>query len=1291
MASSDLVDLESSTDCAEATVARVQEPSRAPPPAGGLSQPQPAPELAVEESKSVAAPSGEGLPETTLETAPVEVAGASSYAFEFQQDSAEPLVPATAAVAPTAAVGAGNTSEAPLSGKPPAEAAMPATAAVAPAAAVGAGNTSEAPLSSKLFDTTDPVQETQANALQDTRSTLGSKVSEKSGLHEDLMNSIEMVANEAAKSKDQRVNLSRKCSELQTMLSYINASNANHADSGLDSAATVSEATRLEAREVQENSQVLILQHELAEETAAATAESARNTLLRIATEAQLREVNEVVSRLENEVKSLKTELENQTTENALHLDAREQEMKAFLEEARAQKRALKEILAEIKSQNERANARITELQQDLETAKSKSLEAAAESEEQLRNLSKLCAKLQAEVESLTATNANATKAREWAERNLTTAQAETKAALDQASNASAQITQLQREKVEVEAESNKTKVLLENVTAKSATEVAEAYSLAEQLRNETRLADVARAASAAKAAKVEATAAIAAAEAATLHARKEQEASLAAEAAAEKAGNRSLKATAHVGKLRQALDSAYLQSRRVLKAQAAAGQDGMFKLEQELSSLRSELATSALAAVATKRTADKVGIALKEAISAKNSTEAALRELRVNYEEGQEQKKVLKDLLAAANNQSAMVNARIVALDDDIDAITAQAAKAATRSEEAREKLVKTILSLQADKSGLKQELASSAAARTLAEISAANLTASAAQARLKADEKLAAAEAQTIAARRQAAEASSQVSQLQRELNAALTAATQAASAANQTRLELEAQVAAESDKVLKLEREVADFTTSLSAQIQKLNATLLGAQRREKELRESLADMSSDRAAATSRVNLLEERLGEAQASTVAALTQSDTLRTQFKEDCSKLEAIIKGLKVDVATNADRRVRAEGDAAAMAKAADESAKARERAEKLVAIAEANSEAAGTRAAKALSQVSEMQREVAFAEGAAAQAISIAKTTQTALEAQISVGQAKEKELQAAIERLKSELVSETLAASSAKSESEKAVSTLKAKLADQAALRKVEVDAHAKATEKLSSQIQTLELSLAQAQEREKRMQESMAALSGGKGEVKAQMLTLQKELEEAQASAATATAKAKEVQGKYARDRLQLEAEVEGLKADVADYAVGKAEAETAAAKASAETSALRASSRSQRLSLVAKETELKEQLEQARLEGAHVRAELIARQREASEALRKRNWLLGGLFQSQKKKKKNPQQSALTARNSRHKPRREHRALTKPRRASSSLTWRLPRVLRLSFLFILATAATHFAMGLAFLF
>ena len=1281
MASSDLVDLESSTDCAEATVARVQEPSRAPPPAGGLSQPQPAPELAVEESKSVAAPSGEGLPETTLETAPVEVAGASSYAFEFQQDSAEPLVPATAAVAPTAAVGAGNTSEAPLSGKPPAEAAMPATAAVAPAAAVGAGNTSEAPLSSKLFDTTDPVQETQANALQDTRSTLGSKVSEKSGLHEDLMNSIEMVANEAAKSKDQRVNLSRKCSELQTMLSYINASNANHADSGLDSAATVSEATRLEAREVQENSQVLILQHELAEETAAATAESARNTLLRIATEAQLREVNEVVSRLENEVKSLKTELENQTTENALHLDAREQEMKAFLEEARAQKRALKETLAEIKSQNERAK----------ETAKSKSLEAAAESEEQLRNLSKLCAKLQAEVESLTATNANATKAREWAERNLTTAQAETKAALDQASNASAQITQLQREKVEVEAESNKTKVLLENVTAKSATEVAEAYSLAEQLRNETRLADVARAASAAKAAKVEATAAIAAAEAATLHARKEQEASLAAEAAAEKAGNRSLKATAHVGKLRQALDSAYLQSRRVLKAQAAAGQDGMFKLEQELSSLRSELATSALAAVATKRTADKVGIALKEAISAKNSTEAALRELRVNYEEGQEQKKVLKDLLAAANNQSAMVNARIVALDDDIDAITAQAAKAATRSEEAREKLVKTILSLQADKSGLKQELASSAAARTLAEISAANLTASAAQARLKADEKLAAAEAQTIAARRQAAEASSQVSQLQRALNAALTAATQAASAANQTRLELEAQVAAESDKVLKLEREVADFTTSLSAQIQKLNATLLGAQRREKELRESLADMSSDRAAATSRVNLLEERLGEAQASTVAALTQSDTLRTQFKEDCSKLEAIIKGLKVDVATNADRRVRAEGDAAAMAKAADESAKARERAEKLVAIAEANSEAAGTRAAKALSQVSEMQREVAFAEGAAAQAISIANTTQTALEAQISVGQAKEKELQAAIERLKSELVSETLAASSAKSESEKAVSTLKAKLADQAALRKVEVDAHAKATEKLSSQIQTLELSLAQAQEREKRMQESMAALSGGKGEVKAQMLTLQKELEEAQASAATATAKAKEVQGKYARDRLQLEAEVEGLKADVADYAVGKAEAETAAAKASAETSALRASSRSQRLSLVAKETELKEQLEQARLEGAHVRAELIARQREASEALRKRNWLLGGLFQSQKKKKKNPQQSALTARNSRHKPRREHRALTKPRRASSSLTWRLPRVLRLSFLFILATAATHFAMGLAFLF
>ena len=1281
MASSDLVDLESSTDCAEATVARVQEPSRAPPPAGGLSQPQPAPELAVEESKSVAAPSGEGLPETTLETAPVEVAGASSYAFEFQQDSAEPLVPATAAVAPTAAVGAGNTSEAPLSGKPPAEAAMPATAAVAPTAAVGAGNTSEAPLSSKLFDTTDPVQETQANALQDTRSTLGSKVSEKSGLHEDLMNSIEMVANEAAKSKDQRVNLSRKCSELQTMLSYINASNANHADSGLDSAATVSEATRLEAREVQENSQVFILQHELAEETAAATAESARNTLLRIATEAQLREVNEVVSRLENEVKSLKTELENQTTENALHLDAREQEMKAFLEEARAQKRALKETLAEIKSQNERAK----------ETAKSKSLEAAAESEEQLRNLSKLCAKLQAEVESLTATNANATKAREWAERNLTTAQAETKAALDQASNASAQITQLQREKVEVEAESNKTKVLLENVTAKSATEVAEAYSLAEQLRNETRLADVARAASAVKAAKVEATAAIAAAEAATLHARKEQEASLAAEAAAEKAGNRSLKATAHVGKLRQALDSAYLQSRRVLKAQAAAGQDGMFKLEQELSSLRSELATSALAAVATKRTADKVGIALKEAISAKNSTEAALRALQVNYEEGQEQQKVLKDLLAAANNQSAMVNARIVALDDDIDAITAQAAKAATRSEEAREKLVKTILSLQADKSGLKQELASSAAARTLAEISAANLTASAAQARLKADEKLAAAEAQTIAARRQAAEASSQVSQLQRALNAALTAATQAASAANQTRLELEAQVAAESDKVLKLEREVADFTTSLSAQIQKLNATLLGAQRREKELRESLADMSSDRAAATSRVNLLEERLGEAQASTVAALTQSDTLRTQFKEDCSKLEAIIKGLKVDVATNADRRVRAEGDAAAMAKAADESAKARERAEKLVAIAEANSEAAGTRAAKALSQVSEMQREVAFAEGAAAQAISIANTTQTALEAQISVGQAKEKELQAAIERLKSELVSETLAASSAKSESEKAVSTLKAKLADQAALRKVEVDAHAKATEKLSSQIQTLELSLAQAQEREKRMQESMAALSGGKGEVKAQMLTLQKELEEAQASAATATAKAKEVQGKYARDRLQLEAEVEGLKADVADYAVGKAEAETAAAKASAETSALRASSRSQRLSLVAKETELKEQLEQARLEGAHVRAELIARQREASEALRKRNWLLGGLFQSQKKKKKNPQQSALTARNSRHKPRREHRALTKPRRASSSLTWRLPRVLRLSFLFILATAATHFAMGLAFLF
>jgi chromosome segregation ATPase len=311
------------------------------------------------------------------------------------------------------------------------------------------------------------------------------------------------------------------------------------------------------------------------------------------------------------------------------------------------------------------------------------------------------------------------------------------------------------------------------------------------------------------------------------------------------------------------------------------------------------------------------------------------------------------------------------------------------------------------------------------------------------------------------------------------------------------------------------------------------------------------------------------------------------------------------------------------------------------------------------------------------------------------VSAGNAKETKLQAAIESLKSELVSETLAASSAKTESEKAISALKAKFSDQAALRKVEVDAYAKATANLGSQIQALESSLAQAQEREKRMQDSMAALSGGKGEVKSQMLALQRELDEAQSAAATATAKAKEVQSKYARDRLQLEAEVEGLKADVADYAVGKAEAETAAAKASAETSALRASSRSQRLGLVAKETELKEQLEQARMEAATVRFELTQRQREASEALagsfRKGNWL-GGLFQSKQTKKRQQQLFApAAASNTRHTPKRERRALTKPKQSSRSLTWRLPRFLRLSILFIFAAAATHFTMGLVFLF
>ena len=120
--------------------------------------------------------------------------------------------------------------------------------------------------------------------------------------------------------------------------------------------------------------------------------------------------------------------------------------------------------------------------------------------------------------------------------------------------------------------------------------------------------------------------------------------------------------------------------------------------------------------------------------------------------------------------------------------------------------------------------------------------------------------------------------------------------------------------------------------------------------------------------------------------------------------------------------------------------------------------------------------------------------------------------------MQALKLELVSEALAAASAKVVFNDTVSSLKAQLQNQVASHEGALTSQNVNAANLSNRVRDLVASLAAAQAQESDLKESLALATGGSSEATARAIALQKELTSAKATASVETAKSKELEDK-----------------------------------------------------------------------------------------------------------------------------------------------------------------------------
>jgi hypothetical protein len=321
-------------------------------------------------------------------------------------------------------------------------------------------------------------------------------------------------------------------------------------------------------------------------------------------------------------------------------------------------------------------------------------------------------------------------------------------------------------------------------------------------------------------------------------------------------------------------------------------------------------------------------------------TTAASLRELEASFAAAQKREMELRVSLSAATHDSSVVNARVLILQKELDVAKAAAAEEAAVSEVQREKLANLFIQVEE----LNKEVATSASSRAEDEAGAAAMAKAAteaAEALARAEKSATSAEANSKAATARATEASAQVTQLQRELDAALTNAAKATatSVANETRT-LEAEVAAGAAKAAKLQIEVdalkeeivsealdaasaktaADeavlslkaslrplmdaqsaMAATLGAQAQELEAALAEAQEREAKVHESWAALQRDNEVATFRMTALQKKLTAAQGVSVVATAKFDAIRQKLASTESAFSTLQEQLEVETLKNA------------------------------------------------------------------------------------------------------------------------------------------------------------------------------------------------------------------------------------------------------------------------------------------------------------------------------------------------------------------------------------------------------
>ena len=503
-----------------------------------------------------------------------------------------------------------------------------------------------------------------------------------------------------------------------------------------------------------------------------------------------------------------------------------------------------------------------------------------------------------------------------------------------------------------------------------------------------------------------------------------------------------------------------------------------------------------------------------------------AQQEVAVAYAEAEQQamaRNTAEQEWAYAENEAKAAAAKVVEVSTEMQELRRQL-EAAQMSNRSISKLEELLIQETARVSMLEAEIEEvrSDAARQIAE--------GLVDARAVAMREAAAVESESYSARARAAEDSARALKLQRELDAIKgmnsTASSESKWAADQKVIELQVEVKALKAELVEqaktADEKVRDVQNATAASLHELQTSYAAAQKREMELKASLAAASKNSTALEMRLLELQKELDVAKATGEEKAVEAESYHKQFIE----LQSEVEDLKRDGATGAESRAKAEADAAARAEAAREADEARVKAEQLAKAAEADSKAATARAAEASAKVAQLQRDLDAALVNASKIASLENANRS-LTAEVAAGSAVAAKLQAEVEALKKELVSETLDAASAKTAADEAVVALKANLQPL-------MDAQSAMAATLGAQVLELEAELEEVQGRESLLHESWTALHRDNEEATYQINSTQKQLTAAHDVIETLAAQSDELAQKLALaeiDSSQLRAQLD----------------------------------------------------------------------------------------------------------------------------------------------------------------